>query len=345
MAEAGIPAEAAAGDVALVADKAAWQRVTPGLAEARIGPLHHPGAGAQVGHFGAIGARADHHALARCGRPGRFRERPEVAQARVLRPRLCRIRAAAHRAALPVRAALRVEARAQREAAPFPVGGDAAAAGGARHVRGHRHRHRAQRIGVTQAVVVHHVVRLVAPGAGLQLAQRAVEGLFETQTKAVAAELRAVHAAPGIAGAAVAGTGGDFQQGVGSRRPTQRHIGIPLRPCGGHARAVAVGVIVRLRTVGAHPRIARRRAGAEVQHLVIAAEAADQQAGLRAQIRRIEARRLPLEAHRAGRCARPPQHGLRAFHHDQAVIGFRRHIGQRVVHPRRAGTGHAAVVG
>ena len=54
---------------------------------------------------------------------------------------------------------------------------------------------------------------------------------------------------------------------------------------------------------------------------------------------------VALEAHRAGRGARSPEHGLRALDDDEVVVGLRRDVGHRVVHARRAGAGHRAVVG
>ena len=55
--------------------------------------------------------------------------------------------------------------------------------------------------------------------------------------------------------------------------------------------------------------------------------------------------RLALEQHGTGRGARPPEHGLRAFDHGQAVVGFRRNIGRGRVHAVGAGAQHQAAIG
>lgn len=111
------------------------------------------------------------------------------------------------------------------------------------------------------------------------------------------------------------------------------------------APAVAILVVVGLGAVGAEPCIATRSTGGRIEHLVVAPVRAAQQAPIDTQAGRIEARRIAFEAHRTGGCTRPPQYGLRSLHHYQPVVGFRRHVGQRVVHARRARAGHAAIVG
>ena len=240
--------------------------------------------------------------------------------------------------------ALCIDTCRQREAMPFPIRSDASTAGDPLHIRRHRHRHRAHRVGIAQRVVIHHMIGVVAIGAGGELAQHAAERFFKAQAQAIAAKLRTIHAATGIARLAIANPGGDFQQCVCIRCPTQRRIGIPFLPCRRHARTVAIGIVARLRAIGAHPRIARGCTGSDIEQLIIATKTSAQHTGLCTQPGFVEARGFTLKAHRARRCSRPPQHRLRAFDHGQAVVGFRGDIGQRVVHPRRASAGHAAVV-
>jgi len=242
-AQAGVPAEATAGDVVLVADDAARQGLATGLPERRIGHPHHPGGGTQVGGLRPVHARAGDHALARGERPLAFGEQAGIAQLGVVLPRQVPVRLA-DRTALALPAALAFHASRQSERGPGPPGRDPPAIGAAIHVGGHRHRHRAHRVGIAQGEVVHHVVGFVAVHAGLQGARRtAVKCLLGAQSQAVSPELRAIHAAAGVTRDPIAAAQGGFQHGVFVRRQAQRKIGIPLAPPGWHHLAIAVLVV------------------------------------------------------------------------------------------------------
>ena len=226
-----------------------------------------------------------------------------------------------------------------------PGGSHATTCGAVAHVAGHGHGHGTHGVRVTQGVVVHHVVHVVVVDVGLQLVQQAFEILLlEAQAVAGAFKLRTVHAAPGVTRLGITGSHAGFQHGVGIRRPAEGHVGVPLVPCRRHALAIAITIVVGLGTVGGKARIAEGIAGHRIQHLVIASLAATQQAGIDTHAGLVEIGNLALEAHRAGRGATAPQHRLRALDHGQAVIGFWRDIGHRIVHARRAGTTHRAVI-
>ena len=161
----------------------------------------------------------------------------------------------------------------------------------------------------------------------------------------MAFELRSIHAAPGIARLTIAAPDRQFHHGVLVRRPAQRHVGIPLVPQRRHMLAIAGLVVVRFGGVAAEPHIALRHAGGGIDQRIAAPVRTGQHTAhhLRAGLRKT--RHIAFETHRASRTHRPPQHRLRAFHHHHAIKGFRRHIGHRIVHPRRTGAGHAAIVG
>ncbi|MNJ79621.1 hypothetical protein D3C77_776990 [compost metagenome] len=75
------------------------------------------------------------------------------------------------------------------------------------------------------------MVGIVVVDLGFELVEHVADvGLLEPQAQAFALELRTVHAAPGIAGFAIALAGGELHQGVGIRRPAQGHITVPFVP-------------------------------------------------------------------------------------------------------------------
>ena len=346
VAEAGVRAPAAT-HVVLVADERTGQRLPADHAGGGIGHRHHAaGAGAQVLRFGAVDAHAAHHVMGVGDVPVRFGEGAPAVELGVHAPRQREVGPPPAGAAPAVPAVAQVHAGGHFPAPGLPGGGDAAAARAVRHVAGHRHGHAAGGVGVAQAVVVHHVVHVVLVDVGDHGIEHAADMLLlEAQAQAVAAELRAVHAAAGVARLGVADAGAEFQHRVFVGRPAERGVCIPLLPRRRHPVAIAVFVVVGLGTVGGHARIAPRRTGADVQHLVVAVAAAGQQAAGGLHARLGEVRDLALEAHRAGGSAAAPQHRLRPLDDDQAVVGFRRDVRQRVVHARGTGAAHRAVVG
>ena len=245
-----------------------------------------------------------------------------------------------------VLAAQGVDAGYQLDVGPGEGGGETSAHGAAVHLGGHGHRHHAVRVRHAQAEVVHHVVRVVVVELRLQLVEYAAEaGLLEAQAQALALELGAVHAAPGIAGLAVAASGGQLDQGVGIGRPADGQVAVPLLPARGHGVAVAILVVVRPCLVAHEAQVALLAADGTVQHLVQAAVGTAQQAGVQAAAEFAEAFRLAFEQHRAGRGTGAPEHGLRALDHGQPVEGLRCDVGAGRVHPVGAGAEHQAAVG
>lgn len=234
----------------------------------------------------------------------------------------------------------------QLEVVPAPGGRQATAEGASVHLGRHRHGHHAGRVGSAQAEVVHDVVGVVVVDLRLDLLQHIADVRFdEAQAQALALELRAVHAAPGVTCLAVALAGGEFDQGVLVGGPADRDVAVPLLPARRHGIPGAVLVIVGLRVVAGEAQVAEPVAGGGVQHLVEAAIGAGQQAGVDPRAEFAEALRLTLEEDRPGRRARPPEHRLRALDHGELVVGFRRDVGGRRVHPVRTGTEHHAAVG
>ncbi|MNX98975.1 hypothetical protein D3C86_1314040 [compost metagenome] len=170
-------------------------------------------------------------------------------------------------------------------------------------------------------------------------------GLLEAQAKAFAQELRTVHAAPGVAGFTIATAGGQFQQGVCIRRPADGHVAVPFVVARRHCVVVAVLVVVGVRGVADDPHVTRLTAGCGVHQFVEAAVGAGQHAGVDPCAEFAEVLRLAVEQDSASRGTRSPQHGLRALDYGEFVVGFRRDVGSRGVHPARAGTEHHAAVG
>src|SRR5690606_38859066 len=111
-----------------------------------------------------------------------------------------------------------------------------------------------------------------------------------------------------------------------------------------HAVAVAVAVIVGLRAVGHDSRIAVLAAGSGIDAAVETAVGAAEQAGVETVVGLVEALRLALEQHRGRRGPRPPQHGLRALDHGQAIVVFRADVGAGRIHAARTGAEHFAAV-
>ena len=242
-------------------------------------------------------------------------------------------------------AVLAIHTRHQLHVLPAPLGTDPAALGASVHVRCHRHRHHAVRIRRSQRVVVHHVVGLVVVHVGLQRVPRTRQvALLEARGVAGAFERGTVHAAPRVACDRIAGTGRNFQQRIGIRRPADRHVTVPLAPLRWHHIAVAVLVVIGFGTVATGAHIAGRVAQGQVQHLVVAVARTDQRTGIGTQARFLEARCIAFEAHGAGRGTCPPAHALRALDDGQAVEALRCDVGQRVVHARGAGADQVAVI-
>ncbi len=242
-------------------------------------------------------------------------------------------------------AALGIHTRLDRDPVPTPFRLHPPAAGAPVHVGGHRHRHRRLRIGPAQRVVVHDMVGVVEVDVGAQRLPGAGQiGALESRGIAAAAELAAVHAAPCIAGQTVAGAGGEFQHRVRVQGPAERGIGIPLAPARRHHRPIAVAVVVGLGAVGVQSRVAAAATAAQIQVLVVAVPGADQRAGLAFQGRHGVMRSIALEAHGACGRARPPAHRLRTLDDGEPVEGFRRDVGQGVVHARRTCADQGAIV-
>ncbi|MNV19092.1 hypothetical protein D3C71_1099400 [compost metagenome] len=170
-------------------------------------------------------------------------------------------------------------------------------------------------------------------------------GFLEAQAEAFAQELRTVHAAPGVARFTVTLAGGQLQQGIGIRGPTECDVAVPFVVTRWDGVVVAVLVVVCMCGVADYPHVAQWPAGSGVHQFVEAPVGAGQYAGIHPRAEFAEAFRLALEQDGAGRSARPPKHGLRAFDHGQLVVGFRRNVGGRRVHPPRTGAKHHAAVG
>ncbi|MNN15768.1 hypothetical protein D3C81_1288820 [compost metagenome] len=170
-------------------------------------------------------------------------------------------------------------------------------------------------------------------------------GLLKAQAEAFTLELRAVHAAPGVTGFAVALAGRELHQGVGIGCPAQGHIAIPLVPARRHGVAIAVFVVIRVRLVADKAYVAKRVARSGVDDFVEAAVGTGQQAGVDPAAQLTEFLRVTVKEDGPGRCAWAPDHALRAFDHGQAVIGFRRDVRGGGVHPVGAGAEHHAAVG
>src|SRR5690606_31061482 len=321
MADAGVPAQRAAVDVLLEAHEGRGQGFGAGLAQRRVGHRHHAaGAGAPVFDLGPVDARTGDHVVAWVEVPVQLGEGAGLAEARIHLPGLRQILAASRRAAPGVPAAARVHARGQVPALAADHEGRAAAAGAVGDVAGHRHRHRAIGIGLAQAVVVHHVVDVVVVDVGGEFAQPAFHPLLlEAQAVAGAVELRAVHAAPGVARLAVAGADAGFEHGIRIGCPAEGRVRVPLVPGRRHAPSGAVLVVARFGAVGGQPSVHGRVAGHGVDHLVVAAMAAEHRAAVQAQAGLVEIGDLALEAHRARRGAAAPEHRLGALDDGQAV--------------------------
>src|SRR5690606_12044736 len=122
---------------------------------------------------GAVGAQAGNDAVAGFQPPGALGEHAQVAEACVHRPRLCLVGATAMSAATAMAAVLGINAGGDVDPVTAPSGGGAAARGRALDVGCHRHGHRAVRVRVAQAVVVHDVVGAVVEHVGFDRVQRA----------------------------------------------------------------------------------------------------------------------------------------------------------------------------
>ncbi|MNS28423.1 hypothetical protein D3C72_603960 [compost metagenome] len=135
----------------------------------------------------------------------------------------------AHGTALAMLVGLCVDAADQLHISPAPGGLDPCAEGAAVDVGGHGAGHHAGAGRRAQGVVVHHVVGVVVVDLRFEFLQHVSDvGFFETQAEAFAQELRAVHAASGIARFAVALAGGEFDQGIGVRGPAHCDVAVPL---------------------------------------------------------------------------------------------------------------------
>ena len=190
------------------------------------------------------------------------------------------------------------------------------------------------------------MVGVVVVDLRLQLVEHLADvGLLEAQAEAFALELRTVHAASGITRFAIALAGGEFDQGVGIRRPAHSHVAVPLVPARGHGIAAAVLVVVGLGLVAGDAQVTQWSAGGRIQHPVEAAIGASGETAVDPHTQLTEALRLAVETDGASRGARPPDHGFRTFHHGEFVEGLRGDIGGRRVHPRRAGAEHGSAVG
>ncbi len=344
MADPGVPGQRGR-DVALEPDEAAAQVLATGLPGGRIGHRHHAGGGALVLHFGAVDAQATNPALRGALAQGDLGERPEVLQACVGTPRLLAVHVATHRVTAAMTAVLRIHAGHDGDVLPAPFRSDTATGGAAINVGGHRHRHAAGRVRRAQRVVVHHVVGVVVVQVGLQLVPRTGQVvLLEAGGVAGALERGTVHAAAGVARDRIAGAGRQLQHGIGVGRPADRDIAVPLAPPGGHHIAVAVLVVIRFGAVAVDAHIARRCAGGEIEHLVVAVARADQRTGVDVHARLIETWRVAFEAHCPGRGTGAPAHALRPLDDGQPVEGFRGDVGQRVVHPRGTRADQVALV-
>ncbi len=305
-----------------VAQETGGQVLGAALAGAGIG--HVAAAGTQIAHPDPVAARAGHPAARAVAFQAGLGEYAVLAEQGVGRPRLAQVGVDAGTAAFAVAAVLLVDAGDQFQARPGPGQGGAAA--GAALVDGmhHGHRHRPVRVGPAQAVVVHDVIDMVVEQGRLDLRQGAAGvAVLQAQAGAVALELRAVHAAAGVAGLAIAGAGAQLDHGVGARGPAQGQVGVPLAPVRGHQVAIAVAVIGGLAPVGTEPGVAAGGAGGGVDDLVEAVAAAGDQAAFQLPAGRVELRRVALEAHRAGDADRAPEHGLRALDHGHPVPGLR----------------------
>lgn len=242
--------------------------------------------------------------------------------------------------------ALGVDPGLELDVGPLPGADQPAPKGTAIDARQRRVGHHHGRHEVAQAVVVHDVIGVVVVDLCLQAIEGLANvGLLETQAKALALELAAVHAAPGITGEAVAAAGGELDERVFVGRPAQGDIGVPLVITRRHGVAVAIGVVVGLGTVGHQPCIALTVASSGVQVAVEAPVGTGQQAAVDAVVGLAELLRLALEQHRRRRGTRAPEYGLRALDDGQLVEGIRADIGTRRIHAVGAGAEHFTAIG
>ena len=190
------------------------------------------------------------------------------------------------------------------------------------------------------AVVVHHVVDVVAIDVGLDLAQQRRDiALFEAQADVLAIEPGAVHHAVGIGRLAIAAAIGQFVEGVVIRRQAQGDTATPALIVRVHLVATALLVVVRTGIGSATAHIKVRRGVLQITHQVAAAKIGHGGAQVAGQFRlQRTLAAIPLEQHRAGHVARAVDHGLRPLEHGQAVIGVGKHIGGRRVHAAAAAT-------
>ncbi|MNM92378.1 hypothetical protein D3C81_1047100 [compost metagenome] len=239
MAEADVGGGRNGCQVVLVADETARQGVGSGVA--------FGGAGfAEVTRRGAVQAGAGNQAVLTADVPGQFAEGAVVVEVGVLGPGLALVCVHTHTATLAMFVGLRVNPADQLHVGPAPGGFDACTHGAAVDVADHRHAHHAATRRRAQAVVVHHMVGVVVVDLRLDLVEHLAEvGLFKAQAQAFALELRAVHAAPGVAGFAITLAGRQFQQGVLVGCPAEGDIAVPLVPARRHGVVVAVVVVVR----------------------------------------------------------------------------------------------------
>ncbi len=356
MAGARIPRGRAAGCTLLPAHKAAGQGALGAAVTARHrsrGATHstHSHAARNACRHAACGgpvqAQPAHQAPAVAGMPGAFGEQAHAGELRVAHPRLAAVRDHGRAFARVVPAAGKVRARH-----PLPVlgrrerGSHAPAGGGPPHVAGHGHGHAARRRKRPQREVVHHMVGVVVVELRLQLGEYGRQAfLLEPQACALALELAAIHAPAAVARLAIALAGAELDQRVGIGRQAQRHVGIPLVPLRRHGPAVAVPVILPVGMVGRHAGVEALVAHGQVHVLVVAAGGARQRAGAEAHAAVAQVGPLAIETHGAGRCARPPEHGLRPFDHGEHVVGLRRDVRAGRVHARRAGAQQRGAVG
>lgn len=190
------------------------------------------------------------------------------------------------------------------------------------------------------------MVGVVVVDAHVQRVEDFADMLFlKAQAQAFAFELGAIHPAPGVAGVPVTLPGGQLQQRVGIRRPADGEVGVPLVPLRGHAITIAIFVIAGFRFIAVQADIALAITKADVGVLIEAIVGGGEEAGIALDARAVKAWWFPVEAHRPGGVAWPPEHGFRPFGHGQQIVAFRRDVRARGIHSGRTRPEHLAVVG
>ena len=196
-----------------------------------------------------------------------------------------------------------------------------------------------------QAVVVHHMVDVVA----IEIETGAAQGLApvllaRTQPQIVLTELDPIHRPVGVGRLAIAGQGRQLDHAVLIRRPARGKPAIPALIGGMDLMAIAIFIVIGSGLTTAQLAIAEAIAGQQLGPLIVTAKAGAGQGHSAVDSSRVELARLAFKAH-GGRRAGAITHRLRPLDHHHAVIVFRLDIGGRRVHAVAAAPQHQLVLG